>query len=269
MHDIEKFSLSLRLLILEIIYKSKSSHIASCFSIADILAVLYGHLLDTNLIRKNDPNRDRVVLSKGHSAAAMYSALSISGIIDKTDLDNYGNDGSDFMTHISHKIKGVEFSTGSLGHGLPFSVGKALYAKRNGLNWKCYTILSDGELDEGSNWEAIMLASHHKLDNLVIIIDYNKYQSLTTVEQTLNLEPLEDKFISFGAAVTIVDGHSHNELINGFNGKKSSTKPYVLICNTIKGKGVSFMENKVMWHYKNPSREEYLQAHKELSNQYA
>ena len=110
-----------------------------------------------------------------------------------------------------------------------------------------------------------MLASHHKLDNLVIIIDYNKYQSLTTVEQTLNLEPLKDKFISFGAAVTIVDGHSHSELVNGFN-EKSSFKPHVLICNTIKGKGVSFMENKVLWHYKNPSREEYLQAQEELSN---
>jgi transketolase len=155
------------------------------------------------------------------------------------------------MNHISHKVPGVEFSTGSLGHGLPFAVGKALAAKVQSEPWRVFVILSDGEMDEGSNWEALMFASHHKLTNLTIIIDYNKLQSLSSIENTLALEPLAEKLKAFGCSVVDIDGHDHNQIFTALV-TRNSTKPVVIIANTIKGKGVSFMENAVVWHYKNP-----------------
>ena len=171
------------------------------------------------------------------------------------------------MNHISHKVPGVEFSTGSLGHGLPFGVGKAFAAKRLGKAWKTFVLLSDGELNEGSNWEAMMFAAHHKLENLVTIIDYNKLQSLTTVEKTMRIEPLADKVIAFGWSVREVDGHKHTLLRKSL--KKipfEPPKPSLLIAHTVKGKGVSFMENKVEWHYRAPSAEELEAALIELTD---
>jgi transketolase len=161
------------------------------------------------------------------------------------------------MNHISHYVPGVEFSAGSLGHLLPVAAGKALFAKVQKRQWNTYVVLSDGELNEGSNWEAIMFAAHHKLDNLIAIVDKNNYQSFTTTQETLNMDPLEDKFASFGWNVYSVDGHSHGGLGYAFaSASMSSTSPSVIIANTIKGKGVSFMENNVSWHYKNPSQEQ-------------
>jgi len=258
---------NIRLLVLNMVYKAKASHVGSCFSIADIVAVLYGKILN---VKPSDPkwiNRDRFILSKGHSAAAIYAALALRGFISKDDLKSYGESGSLLMTHVSHKIKGVEFSTGSLGHGLPFATGKAMAAKKNKKLWKTFVILSDGELDEGSNWEAFMFAAHHKLDNLVAVIDYNKLQSLDSVENTLGIEPLTDKLEAFGWAVKEVDGHDLADLEKQLEAAPWITeKPSVLIAHTTKGKGVSFMQNKVEWHYKSPNPEQFDLSVKEIEN---
>jgi len=258
---------NIRLQVLGMVYRAKASHVGSCFSVADIIAVLYGSVLN---VRPNEPmwkERDRFILSKGHSAAAVYAALALRGFILEEELINYGEFGSLLMTHISHKINGVEFSTGSLGHGLPFATGKAMAAKKDKKSWRAFALLSDGELDEGSNWEAFMFAAHHKLDNLVAIIDYNKLQSLTTVASTLGLEPLVDKFAAFGWSVKEVDGHNLADIESLLKTVPwVSEKPSVLIAHTTKGKGVSFMENQVEWHYKSPSDDQLLLALQELEN---
>jgi transketolase len=174
------------------------------------------------------------------------------------------------MTHVSHKLRGVEFSSGSLGHGLPFGTGKALAAKRRGRVWRVFVMLSDGEMDEGSNWEALMFAAHHQLDNLVAIIDYNKLQSLATIADTLALEPLTDKLRAFGWAVREVDGHDHAALEAALGEAPwSPGRPSVLIMHTTKGKGVSFMENRVEWHYKSPNDEQLAAARAELLHHHA
>ncbi len=261
---------NIRLQALLMVHRAKAPHIGSCFSIADIVSVLYGSILN---VRPSEPKwieRDRFILSKGHAAAAVYAALALRGFISEKDLESYGESGSLLMTHISHKIKGVEFSTGSLGHGLPFAVGKAMVAKKNKKSWRTYALLSDGELDEGSNWEAFMFAAHHKLDNLVAIIDYNKLQSLTTIDNTLGLEPLANKLESFGWSVKEVDGHN----LENIEGLLKATpwvfkKPSVLIAHTTKGKGVGFMENKVEWHYRSPNDKQLAQAIKEIEAAYA
>lgn len=236
------------------VHQANASHIASALSICDILAVLYGRVLKIDPEQPKAPFRDRFILSKGHACTAVYAALAHVGFIPYEALLTYGKDHSDLMNHISHKVPGVEFSTGSLGHGLPFGVGKALAAKRMGADWRTFVLMSDGEQDEGSNWEAYMFAAHHRLDNLIAIIDYNKLQSLTTVDQTLRIEPLADKLTAFGWAVKEVNGHDHESILTALTKEPWVTgKPMVLIAHTIKGKGVSFMENKVEWHYRSPT----------------
>lgn len=250
---------------LQMVHRAKASHIASALSIADIVGVLYGRVLDVNPANPELAHRDRFILSKGHACTAVYAALAHRGFIAKDTLLTYGQDHSDLMNHISHKVNGVEFSTGSLGHGLPFGVGKALAAKRKGGSWRTFVLMSDGEQDEGSNWEAYMFAAHHKLDNLVAIIDYNKLQSLTTVDNTLRIEPIADKLTAFGWSVREVDGHQHDALFGALNSVPwSPNKPSALIAHTIKGKGVSFMENKVEWHYRSPNDEQLAAALAEL-----
>ena len=269
-NDVSILAKNIRLQVLNMIHKAKASHIGSCLSVVDILAVLYGSVLN---VRSSEPqweDRDRFILSKGHSAAAVYATLALRDFMPISELENYGIDGSILMTHISHKISGVEFSTGSLGHGLPFATGKAKAAKINKKNWRTFALLSDGELDEGSNWEALMFAAHHQLDNLFVIIDYNKLQSLTLVSETLGLEPLANKFEAFGCTVREIDGHNLAEIEKNLEQAPwISKKPSVLIAHTIKGKGVSFMENKVEWHYKNPNDDELIQALKEIETYYA
>jgi transketolase len=248
---------------LEMVHKSKASHIGSALSIADILAVLYGQLMNIDVDNVNNPIRDRFILSKGHACVALYSVLAEIGILPREHLQTYGQDFSWLMNHASHNVPGVEFSTGSLGHGLPFGVGKALAAKIRDEKWRTFVLLSDGEMDEGSNWEALMFSSHHHLDNLVGIIDYNKLQSLDSVENTLSLEPLVQKLEAFGTHVIEVDGHDHAEIYDALS-TAITDKPLMIVAHTIKGRGISFMENKVEWHYKNPSDEELLLALKEL-----
>jgi len=243
-----------------------SSHIGSILSIADILAVLYGSILQVKAEEPRWIDRDRFILSKGHAGAGVYAALAESGFISVDKLKTHYQDGSDLSGHVSHKgIPGVEFSTGSLGHGLPVATGMALAAKINKNKHRVVVLMSDGECDEGSNWEAILFAAHHKLNNLVAIIDRNRLQSIHSTEDTLSLEPFPDKWKSFGWEVVEVDGHNHEEIFNACsNINTPQNKPLCVIANTTKGKNVSFMENNVLWHYRSPQGDEYKAAILEL-----
>lgn len=241
----------IRCLAIDMVTRARASHIGSALSAIDILACLYGCVMRADPARPNDPLRDRFILSKGHACVGVYATLADSGFIPLSLLETYGADFSPLMHHISHKVDGVEFSTGSLGHGLPFGVGKAKAARLSGQGWRTYVLLGDGEMAEGSNWEAMMFAAHHKLDNLVAIVDYNNLQSLTTVERTLGLEPLERKASAFGWTVLDVDGHDHVALVAALSSQTG--KPTLIIARTVKGKGVSFMEDQVAWHYKSPT----------------
>jgi transketolase len=256
-----------RKLSVEMVVRSKASHIGSALSMTDILAVLYFDFLKIFPDDEKSVERDIFILSKGHACVSLYAILGLKGFFELSELESYGKDNSNFMNHISHKVKGVEFSTGSLGHGLPFATGKALAKKVQNIKNKNVVLVGDGELDEGSNWEALLFAAHHKLDNLIIIVDYNNLQSLTTVAKTLNIEPLKDKFESFGCIVFEVDGHNHGELILTFKEAiKVIGKPIVIIAKTIKGKGVTYMENTVKWHYSTPDQEQFVQAINEIEN---
>ena len=250
---------------LQMVSRANASHIASALSISDILACLYGKVMKTFPQDPLHSERDRFILSKGHGCVSVYATLAEMGFINKKDLETYGDDFSWLMNHISHKVDGVEFSTGALGHGLPFAVGKSLSGKIRNKSFKSFVVLSDGEMDEGSNWEALMFAAHQKLDNLVAIIDYNKLQSLDSIENTLGLEPLREKLSSFGCEVLEVDGHNHEEIISSFNASHLN-KPKIVEAHTVKGKGVSFMENSVQWHYKSPDEKQLKIAIEEIEN---
>ena len=253
--DSNQLSKKIRMLALNMVADAKASHIGSALSIADIIAVLYEDVLS---IWPNDPRapqRDRFILSKGHACVVVYAVLAEKGFFSHHELKTYGKDDSWLMNHISHKVEGVEFSTGALGHGLSFGVGKALAAKLKKETWRTFVLMSDGEMDEGSNWEALMFAAHHELDNLICVIDYNKLQSLTSIAETLNLEPLAGKLSAFGCEVITVDGHDHTQLRSALS-TRLHNRPLVVIANTTKGKGVSFMEDQVAWHYKSPTENE-------------
>ena len=256
---------SIRAEAVRMVATAKASHIGGALSMADLLAVLYSDILN---VRSEDPcwiDRDRFILSKGHSCTALYAALALRGFFSLEELATYGQDGSRLMSHISHKVSGVEFSTGSLGHGLPFGCGKALAAKRTGAHWRTFVMLSDGELDEGSNWEAILFAPQHKLDNLVAIVDYNKIQSLGSVAEVLELHPLADKLKAFRWGVKEVDGHDHESIREALSGVPfEAEKPSFIIAHTTKGKGVDFMENSLQWHYSSPKPDQLVEALRQI-----
>ena len=245
--------------ILNLTFKAKSSHIGSCLSIVEILFALYFGVLK---------KKDRFILSKGHAALALYSTLFEKKFISKKILNSFGSNKTILMNHVSNKVNGVEFSTGSLGHGLPVSVGKALKFKTNKENNKVYVLMSDGEMNEGTTWESLLFANHHKLDNLNIIIDYNKIQSMDFVSKVIKIEHLKKKLQSFGCKVFEVNGHSVKQISKCLK-KKTKDKIKVIIANTIKGKGVSFMENNNLWHYKNPNEIQLKKALKEIELKYA
>lgn len=254
---------------IEMTHLSGGSHIASILSVADIIAVLYNDILNVDPNNPKMEDRDRFILSKGHAGAAVYAALAEKGFFDTEELKTHYADGSRLSGHVSHKgVPGIEFSTGSLGHGLPVGAGMALSAKLDNKDHKVYVVLGDGECDEGSVWEAALFANQFKLNNLIAVIDHNKMQSLDFCENTLSLAPFADKWKAFGWNVIEIDGHDHNELLNAFNrATHSQDKPTVIIANTIKGKGVSFMELDILWHYRFPHEgEEYDGALKELHN---
>ena len=267
-NDSRNLARNIRINALRMVHRAHASHIASALSIVDILAVLYGQVMNISPTLIHSEARDRFILSKGHACVALYSTLAEVNIIAKSELETYGQDFSWLMNHVSHKVPGVEFSTGALGHGLPFGVGKSLAAKASNEAWRVFVLLSDGEMDEGSNWEALMFAAHHRLNNLTAILDYNKLQSLDTIANTLELEPLRAKLESFGWLVREVDGHDYDDLHDAltFN---AIDKPLFIIAHTLKGKGVSFMESKVEWHYKNPNNEQLALALAELGEKYA
>jgi transketolase len=246
-------SRDIRKKILNLSNSAKSAHIGSSLSIVDILVVLYKKFLKKNIF----------ILSKGHACLAYYCVLQKFNYITDKILKSYGKNNTILLSHVSHKVPGVVFSTGSLGHGLPYAVGRALAEKIDKKNKKIYVLISDGELNEGTTWESLLFASFHKLDNLVIIIDYNKIQSLDFTKNVLQIEPLNKKLISFGCNVKIINGHNYYKIYNSLL-YKSKNKPYVIIANTIKGKGVKFMENSILWHYKSPNNQELIKAINEL-----
>jgi transketolase len=247
--------------------RGKSSHIGSILSMADILGTLYAKVLNVYPSIPDHPDRDRVILSKGHGGAGIYAALAERGFFDVERLKDHYQNGSIFSGHVSHKgVPGVDLSTGSLGHGLGVATGMAISAKRSGASWRCFVIKSDGECDEGSVWEAAMFAGHHKLDNLVAVIDYNKIQSLGSVSETLALEPFADKWQAFQWDVLEIDGHDHGKIEAAtMLGANYSGRPRVVICHTTKGKGISFMENAVLWHYRSAQGDELKAALSELA----
>jgi transketolase len=233
---------------------------------ADIIAVLYGQVLN---VKPHDPEwhkRDRFILSKGHAGAGIYAALAETGFFPVEWLKLHCARGSKMSGHVSHiGVPGVEFSTGSLGHGLPVAAGMAYAARADKKDHRVYVLLSDGECDEGSNWEAILFSAHHKLSNLIAIVDYNKIQSLDTVQNTLALEPFAMKLSAFGWNVREVNGHDHRALIETLQVVPSAQdRPTWIIAHTIKGKGVTFMENSVLWHYRSPQGDEFEAALAEL-----
>jgi transketolase len=246
-----------------------ASHIASAFSCADILAVLYGGVLRVHPAQPRWAARDRFVLSKGHAGSALYAVLAECGFFPIERLETFYRDGSDLCGHISHLgIPGVEVSTGSLGHGLSIAAGMAFSAHLDSSPQRVFALLSDGECDEGSTWESALFAGHHGLDNLVAIIDFNNIQSLASVAETLALEPLAAKWTSFGWAVREVDGHNHATLAQALGAIPFETgKPSCLIARTVKGKGVAFMENTVLWHYRIARGAEFDAALVELESQ--
>jgi transketolase len=243
----------------------KSSHVASGLSMADIVAVLYAGAMN---IRPDEPfwdGRDRFILSKGHAGAAVYAALAEAGFFPPAKLATHCQDGSDLSGHVSHKGNpGVEVSTGSLGHGLSLGAGMAYSARLRQARHRVFVVMSDGECDEGMVWEAALFAGHHRLDRLIAIVDYNKIQSLASVENTLRLEPFADKWRAFGWAVREADGHDHEALTAAVADVAADGSPLCVLAHTTKGRGVSFMENSVLWHYRSPQGKELEAALAEL-----
>jgi len=254
----------IRINAVNMVYQAKASHIGGALSMSDILAVLYADILNVNANNPQMPERDRLILSKGHCCTSLYAVLALTGFYPMEELQTYGENGSRLLSHTTHHVSGVEISAGSLGHGLPVACGMALAAKRKKQSYKTYCIVGDGEMNEGSNWEALLFAAHHQLYNLCLIIDYNKIQSLGNTNEVLNLEPLAKKLEAFNWYTIEIDGHNHSEIGNALKLLGTQSKPLAIIAHTIKGKGISFMENKLLWHYRSPNKEQYEMAIKEL-----
>ena len=247
--------------------RARSSHVGSSFSMVELLVALYFRILN---IRPEAPAfdlRDRFVLSKGHACAALYAVLSERGFFPEAWLDDFYIDGARLAGHVTHRgVPGIEVSTGSLGHGLSLASGMALAAKRDDATHRVFCLLSDGECDEGSTWEAALFGGHNQLDNLVAIVDYNKIQSLGTVKDVLDLEPFRDKWRSFGWSSCEIDGHDFSSIERAIAHVPLSVgRPTCVIAHTVKGKGVSFMENQVLWHYRSPAGEELRLAIEEIT----
>ena len=242
-------------------HNANSSHIASALSMADILATLYAGILHCDPLDPKKKDRDILILSKGHGGIALYSVLAEVGFFDKALLENYCSYGSELSGHVSHTVPGVDFSTGSLGHGISIAAGIAMAKKMDGRKERVFVICGDGELNEGSVWEAIMFSNRFRLSNLTIIVDRNRMQALGG--DILRLDDLTSKFKAFGMDAVSIDGHDFEQLFNAMT-RKNGKRPIVVIANTIKGKGVSFMENNLIWHYRSPNQEDLDRALKEI-----
>ena len=249
--------------ILKMVYESQASHVGPCFSAVEILVTLYSKIMNIHPQNYSDKNRDRFLLSKAHASAALYAILAEFGFFPIENLQKYYLNDGILPGHLDKQTSpGIEFSFGSLGHGLPVGVGMALGNRVSKNPGNIFVLLGDGECDEGSIWEAAMFAGQQKLSNITAIVDYNKLQNFGKTNEIINLEPFASKWNSFGWDAHEVDGHNFNELQYVLN--KKTNKPKAVIAHTIKGKGVSFMENKLEWHYKSPNKEQYEQALNEL-----
>ena len=275
LENLKKIANTIRINALKAIYNAKSGHPGGSLSIAEILSVLYfNNILKYNPENPDWADRDRLIISKGHASPAIYACLGLAGYFNSQDfINNFRKLNSKFQGHIDkERVEGIEFSTGSLGQGLSVATGLALGFKLDNKKNHVFAIISDGELQEGQSWEAIMSASHYKLNNLTVILDSNKIQLCGRIQDIMSLEPLEEKFKSFGFHTETVNGHDISELSQTLEKFKSekfkqiNNKPSILIANTIKGKGVSFMENTASWHGKAPNEQELNLALKELEN---
>ena len=263
--DCAELAKAVRLNCLRMVYRGESGHIGSMLSAADILAVLYNRILNVDAADPDKADRDRLIFSKGHGGAALFATLAEKGFFPKEWLDTYYKDAGKLSGHISHHIPGVEFSTGSLGLGLPVACGMAMAAKQAKKSHKIICIASDGDCNEGSTWEAIMLAGQHAWDNLTMIVDYNRLQALGKSQDIIDLEPFDRKLKEFGWEVTTVDGHDYAALERAFSSLPlTKGKPSCIICRTVKGKGVSLFENDYRWHYGGITEEIYNNAKAEL-----
>lgn len=262
--DLSLSAQAIRRIVLDQSKRAGVGHIGSALSIADIVAALFGGGL--RVVEPHDPNRDRFILSKGHASLALYAALYLRGWITEKDLDGYCADESLLGVHPERALRGVDFSTGSLGHGLSIGAGAALAARLQGSARRVFVLVSDAECNEGSLWEAVMFATHHGLANLIAILDLNGQQALGYTREVLDLTPLADRWRAFGWRVQEVDGHDVQLLADTISGlQTTSGSPHVLIARTVFGKGVSYMESQIKWHYSPMSEAEYLQAVSEIT----
>lgn len=263
----ESIASKIRKSVLALVHSRKSPHIGPSLSSVEILVSLYFRCMNVSVRDPFSPDRDRFIFSKGHACPALYATLKELGFLDDPTMEGFGLDAGTLEWHPSKDLsRGIELSTGSLGHGLSVGTGMALAGKRDGRDYRVFVLLGDGELNEGSTWEAVMFAAHHKLDNLVAIVDHNRMQALGDTQDIIDLSPLHERWASFGWGAKEVGGHSFLELFNAFDSLPLSIgKPSVIVCKTTKGKGISFMENQLLWHYRAPDDKEYVEALEELS----
>jgi transketolase len=261
-------SYSIRSEILRLSKRANVGHIGSALSVADILVTLYQNILDP--AKTGHPERDRFILSKGHATLALYCALALRGVLSEEQLDTFGTNGTLLGVHPEHVLPGIDFCSGSLGHGLSYAVGSALAATLSGSSRKVFVLISDGECNEGSVWEAAMFAAHHQLSNLVLVVDLNGQQALDYTRNVLNIANMGERWKSFGWDVTDVDGHNVPEMTRVIqNLDYANQKPHILVAHTVFGSGVSFMENKIKWHYFPMTNDEYAAAMEEIQVRYA
>jgi transketolase len=268
MTDYQETSKEIRKKIIKMKYESQEGHLGSALSCVDILNVLYFKAMSIDPKHPLNESRDRFILSKGHAASALYAVLAQKGFFEEKLLDTYCKNGSKLAGHcIKGSLPGVEVSSGALGHGLPMGEGIALAGKNDDKNYRVFVLMSDGECDEGTTWEAALFASHHKLDNLAVIIDYNKWQAFGRTNEVLNLEPLAEKWQAFGWSVKEIDGHNFAEIESALSAVPlEKGKPSVIIANTIKCKGIPALEDKLESHYKHLTKEDYEKSIRENSN---
>jgi len=263
-HQLGLAAIRLRKATLEAIFEAGAGHTGGGLSCIDILTVLYHRILNVSPGNLPDPNRDRYVQSKGHSVEALYAVLADRGFFPGSELKTIGRYRSHFVGHPTRHVPGIEMNTGALGHGLPIAAGMAIAGKMDGAPYRVFTLLGDGELAEGSNWEAAMAAAHYRLDNLTAIVDHNTLQITGRTRDVCSNEPLDEKFRAFGWSVLTVNGHDFPQLTRALSGPAEPGKPTCVIANTVKGKGVSFMEDVAKWHHGVPTGAELAQALAEL-----
>lgn len=264
---LQQKALSIRKDVMNLVYQAKTGHTGSDLSCADLLVALYYDVMAVDPANPNRADRDQYIQSKGHAAEVLWAVLADRGFIDKTELDSFSQFGSPLIGHPNNKVAGVEMNTGSLGHGLPVSVGIALAGKMDGKAFHTYTLMGDGELAEGSVWEGAMAAAHYHLDNLTAIIDRNSLQITGASEGVMGLEPLNEKWQAFGWEVHEIDGNNMEEIVSTLKTPNQPGKPKLVIAHTIKGKGVSFAENQAGWHHKVPTNQELASALEQLTEQ--